>query len=1150
MLVTFVSQCRKNALKKTRRVLDSFANRIGDKTWQTVITQDGLDAVRKLLRQTASKNTAVACHWMRSRSRSEVIWLVGNKARFNGQGYVPVNWTQVNRAQMDDIASWQYLPLIQALASLAALLHDWGKANKQFQNKLIKHSGKPMADALRHEWVSCLLLKAFVQSASNDHSLDDHTWLTALASGDLNEEAILSALGAEAKPLKDLPLAARLVAWLILTHHRLPALDTREEKGKDAYTLSLICNGDDMSFLQVMDLFDKDWGFANAFENLRPEECLTFEKGLLTKSPLWVKELKRWSRKLLSQEHMLASLEANTQNIRPVLHHARLSLMLGDHYYSSLSREESGVWRSPSGLVANTDRKDRKAKQALDQHLVGVYQQTKRNVRKLPLIETGLPVTQNTKALKKRSPAQYAWQDKAVKAIQRRKRDENERPEGAFIINMASTGTGKTFANAKIMLALSKDNISLRYTLALGLRTLTLQTGDEYKKRIFAKGVHEDLAVVIGSKAIAELHEDSKKDDCEDIEQAYGYSESQESLLDANNEVHYDADIDEAGLATVLPDSKSRQFLYAPVLVCTIDHIIAATETIRGGRYILPSLRLMSSDLVIDEVDDFTGSDLIAISRLIHMTGMLGRKVLISSATIPPALAIGFHRAYCEGWKLFCATRNADPAITTVWVDEFQTSVERLISKPNAEDIGINALHDQFVQTRCKKLAKAIVRRKATIIECEDLRTQYRQALVAGSKKTEDGPLSTLRHGYFTRILETALKLHKMHSWQDEQTGIQVSFGLIRMANINPCVALARFLMEAPIPSSCAIRTMAYHSQQVLLLRHEQEKHLDAVLKRKESQGAAPDALNDPVIRNHLSHCNKKGAKELIMILAATPVEEVGRDHDFDWAVVEPSSFRSIIQLAGRIRRHRNEKTDKENIAILQYNWKAIKAVDPAKPVFMRPGYESGEEFKLGNKKLCAKFKHHDLRQLIDEKDVNNRLDSVPRISSTQSSTHRFAAIEHAVTSHWINDYKQHIPNSSAGYITRHWYLTALPQRYHRFRSAEKRKTVYRFSSGNDQIFIEIDRDNKVIRQDASNEPISALEEVTWLKIEADSLSRERMWLYRDFKSLILDLRYAKDISATIASLRYGELSIRTYDGKSESSFIYSDQLGIFEEEI
>ena len=94
MMVTFVSQCEKNALKKTRRVLDAFANRIGDNTWQTLITEDGLLTVKKMLRKTASRSTAVSCHWIRSRSRSQLLWLVGNKSKFNEQGIVPVNRTE------------------------------------------------------------------------------------------------------------------------------------------------------------------------------------------------------------------------------------------------------------------------------------------------------------------------------------------------------------------------------------------------------------------------------------------------------------------------------------------------------------------------------------------------------------------------------------------------------------------------------------------------------------------------------------------------------------------------------------------------------------------------------------------------------------------------------------------------------------------------------------------------------------------------------------------------------------------------------------------------------------------------------------------------------------------------------------------------
>ncbi len=78
MMVTFVSQCEKKSLNRTRRVLDAFANRIGTNTWQTPITKQGLDAVKKLLRKTASKNTAVSCHQLKSRTRTELLWVVGN----------------------------------------------------------------------------------------------------------------------------------------------------------------------------------------------------------------------------------------------------------------------------------------------------------------------------------------------------------------------------------------------------------------------------------------------------------------------------------------------------------------------------------------------------------------------------------------------------------------------------------------------------------------------------------------------------------------------------------------------------------------------------------------------------------------------------------------------------------------------------------------------------------------------------------------------------------------------------------------------------------------------------------------------------------------------------------------------------------------
>ena len=78
--------------------------------------------------------------------------------------------------------------------------------------------------------------------------------------------------------------------------------------------------------------------------------------------------------------------------------------------------------------------------------------------------------------------------------------------EGFFGIDMASTGKGKTVANAKIMHSLRRDR-SLRYVLALGLRTLTLQTAEEYRNRL--RMDEEQVAEVIGSRAIGELYGES-----------------------------------------------------------------------------------------------------------------------------------------------------------------------------------------------------------------------------------------------------------------------------------------------------------------------------------------------------------------------------------------------------------------------------------------------------------------------------------------------------------------------------------------------------------------------------------------------------------------------------------------------------------------
>ncbi|MFC3901693.1 CRISPR-associated endonuclease/helicase Cas3 [Acinetobacter marinus] len=220
MIVTLISQCEKKALARTRRVLDAFADRIGDNTWQTVITEDGLLALKKLLRQTATKNTAVSCHWIRGRRRSELLWVVGNRSKFNSEGVVPVNSTKRKILQNEWENNWQYAPSIQIIATLSALLHDLGKSTIGFQNKLTSSSF--IGDPYRHEWISLKLFELLIADCP-----DDKAWLNRLLNIEqwLSENDIAQRFkqcNPDKTNIATLPPLAQWVAWLIVTHHRLP----------------------------------------------------------------------------------------------------------------------------------------------------------------------------------------------------------------------------------------------------------------------------------------------------------------------------------------------------------------------------------------------------------------------------------------------------------------------------------------------------------------------------------------------------------------------------------------------------------------------------------------------------------------------------------------------------------------------------------------------------------------------------------------------------------------------------------------------------------------------------------------------------------------------------------------------------------------
>lgn len=896
MNVLLVSQCHKNALKETRRILDQFAERRGERTWQTAITKAGLDTLRKLLRQKARKNSAIACHWIRGHDHSELLWIVGDASQFNGRGATPTNTTRRNVLRAEDENDWHSLRLIHLLASLAALFHDLGKASDAFQLRLAgKLEGR---NRYRHEWVSLRLLEAFVGEDS------DAGWLARLQQlgedidarwlGRLKRDG-LDSLGREDAPFSHLPPLAAAVGWLIVSHHRLPANPAEYEDGTQKWVgARATLNADNVPTLPgaITARWNEIVQPASEDEDL---PYWRFSRGLPVEDDAWRARAARLSRQLSELRWEAPPLESPY-----VMHLARLSLMLADHHYSSLVDEGrlKGDWQSSDGkihLYANTrfNRGKREFCQPLIEHLLGVVRAAGEITHHLPDLTTALPRIARHKGFKARSKfSRFRWQDKAYDLAVGLRDKSHER--GFFGINMASTGCGKTIANGRILYGLANPETGARFSIALGLRTLTLQTGQAYRERL---GLGSDeLAIRVGGSASRALFEH---------QQGMGGSESRAGLLDEQAHVVFEGDIDNhLALGKAVSDPHARALIAAPVLVCTIDHLVPATESLRGGSQIAPMLRLMSADLVLDEPDDFDIKDLPALTRLVYWTGLLGSRVLLSSATLPPALVRGLYDAYREGRAEYQRHRGKSGAPVEpvcAWFDEHGCTHQGC-----ADGESFDAAHNAFAQKRAARLA-ALERRRRGILVPVSTPSKHPDAVHEAVAQT---------------VLTQALALHTQHHSIDLHSGKRVSFGLVRMANIEPLVAVAQAIYRSEIPGGTRIHLCVYHSQFPLLLRSRLENRLDRVLDRREPSAVFELAdirarLSDEV-DNHL------------FIVLGSPVTETGRDHCYDWAVVEPSSMRSIIQLAGRVRRHRHEPVTAPNIALLETNVQRLKGERPA----------------------------------------------------------------------------------------------------------------------------------------------------------------------------------------------------------------------------
>ncbi|WP_201598951.1 type I-F CRISPR-associated helicase Cas3f [Psychrobacter vallis] len=1031
MIVTFVSQCEKKSLKRTRRILDAFANRIGDNVWQTAITEDGLNTVKQLLRKSATKSTAVSCHRNKTRQLTELVWVVGNKRQFNEVGVVPVNRTKRNILHSEWENEWVYASSLQIIATIAALLHDIGKSTIGFQKKLLV--GSKQGDAYRHEWISSKLFELMISDCTTDEA-----WLKRLLQLDKwlethDIEQLLSHANQDSVNIDTMPPLAQWVAWLIVTHHRLPPVKKTFYSYKDIQRLQLPQNAleikrDLNQFYAKIEPFDYWIKNPKSLDEMTKAQLKDFWRfdQLIINSPAWQRNIRRWSKKALNDPTLIKIGQQAFESKKAVsdpflLHLSRLCLMVGDHNYSSLKEEDSRCIKVDSrfkNLAANTDRTASvpTVKQSLEEHLLGVGAFTAHFCRALPIIASEMPTLRNHDPLAKPTAIErFKWQNQAFKMSY--SLQEATREHGFFGVNMASTGAGKTIGNARIMYALADPKKGARFTIALGLRILTLQTGLSFRKNLKLAG--DQLAILVGGSANKKLFEmaydnkndeftdiigEYKKDDEPDNESTSFGSESSEDLLDeiVDSDIDYQ-DYEALNLDTVIASPKARDLIFAPIVTCTVDHMIQASECKRGGKYIAPMLRLLSSDLILDEPDDFDQADLPALSRLVHLAGLFGTRVLLSSATLTPDLVTGLFEAYIEGRKLFNQSQNKPtPKVVCAWFDE---QPKAMISEQCGDVKDFQSSHESFCDKRASYLAKQPIRRKAEILPFSANYTKDTAAQFYGALAQT--------------LVDAAINLHDKHhdiqpssNKNTSNQDTKISVGLIRVANINNITHIAMQLFQASsvtVPNDTIIHVVCYHAKQLLLLRNALETKLDRILDRTDLKSSI---YNHPEIKQAIAD---SPAKNHVFMVLATPVAEVGRDHDYDWAIVEPSSMRSIIQLAGRVWRHRPDKiATTPNILLLQYNIRYFKHPNGKRPIFTHPGFET----------TLFKPPSYDLNALITQEQLA-QVDARPRICTTANKNiATLSDLEHHVMRHLLN-------NPKLNYVNAYWDNKATANRTH-----------------------------------------------------------------------------------------------------------------------
>lgn len=909
MFITIISHCQKKARKKSFVLIDRYATRIGDNVWTTQITEEGLKELCRGLKNQSSKFTSIVIYRNKGYNSQELYVLIGNQNNYDKYDKYAIGIQKRKKT----------IPMFFRHASLIArsggLAHDFGKMTQYFQNKLFK--SEYISDPIRHEWISAWIIHEMM--GFDKWEFKEFQNIYEDISQFIKNEKIDNFLWDGNKNIED------VIKFIILTHHKPFGPRKKDFLIKSQLPQSI------------------------NIDTLMPPEKLSNNKDnfVLADKQKQIKEFNNILKQLQSKYDRLKAIEQNTDYLNMVSIIARASLILADHKISAIDESElknkeinsnyfiansksyeEQITKKRKGIEKKTKeiKVKRIPKQFLAYHLKEVANQASKNVWLFDSQSNDLPVLDYYNYENLLMPgdpnSRFAWQDKAIDFL-RQYQDKQ-----TLVFNIASTGSGKTVMNAKTLMALKEGN-PLRISSVLNLRSLTLQTHASYKKDL--RLTDDECVCMIGDITIKKLNE------------------LQENKQDQNNredqhDIDYDdknieIDINTTSLSTKIPEWLSdlgkqkkgsvKEIIGAPVLISTIDYLIAAGELHKQGHHAIALLRASTSDVIIDEIDSYDIDAFISVLKLITIHAMMGRNVVVSSATLLPEFAEVIVEAFNTGIKMrktaFLNTKQSIIAINDL-IDPQEFTYNNFKSNYN-----------NFCQ-------------KTTEINSSP------------TKKFQIAKIETLDDLY-NLLPNYILDLHEKNSFVSSNTDYErISVGLIRVANIKPCIQIAKEIKENFDDDDYDVRVCAYHAKEILSRRFYKEHHLDKILNRKNIDN--PNKNIEDFINDNTKFTLNNKKKNLILIVVATPVEEIGRDHDFDWAIIEPSSMHSIIQTAGRVNRHRLLEVKHANLLLLQYNIKYLKG-KKTNGVFIMPGFEIFDNGK-GTHKSYNLF---DLMNIADDNE-------------------------------------------------------------------------------------------------------------------------------------------------------------------------------------